>query len=301
MVLPRKLLITGASGFTGRHACSLFCQKGYEVYGMIRRDEKLPEGVQPVVCDVTNAEEVEQVIEAIVPDLLLHLAGQNDVKQSWQQPFRTFQSNSVSTLYLLEAVRNINPACKTLIVGSMLDAKSLVPNHPYGVSKHVQVEIARAYGQMFHLPIIIAKPSNLVGPNQRKGVCGWIANELSQAESDKREVHLTLSSPLANRDFIDVRDAVNAYAMLFQKGLPNGTYEVGSGKETSLQQVAEEFKRISHVPMTFTWESEVVDVQGIADPTALKQLGWIPTRTIATSIEEMVEALRGKRGASSHG
>lgn len=114
-----KLLITGASGFTGQHACNHFVNAGFAVTAVSRKSFGNGQ-VQTELCNLTNKENVSKLIKKVKPDYLLHLAGQNHVGKSWIDPVSSLEANAMLTLYLIEALRQENPACKVVIVGSAL-------------------------------------------------------------------------------------------------------------------------------------------------------------------------------------
>ena len=102
------------------------------------------------------------------------LAGQNHLGLSWNDPVSTLEANFLSTLYLIDALRHENPNCKTVVVGSALqfepnDMSTLT--HPYSFIKTLQVQVAQAWANLYNLHIVIAKPSNLIGPGLSNRVC----------------------------------------------------------------------------------------------------------------------------------
>ena len=71
-------------------------------------------------CDLTDKVSVRNIVKEIKPDYLLHLAGHNHVGESWLHPVSSFEANVLSTLYLIDALREENPSCKIVVVGSAL-------------------------------------------------------------------------------------------------------------------------------------------------------------------------------------
>ncbi|MEI0737902.1 NAD-dependent epimerase/dehydratase family protein [Paenibacillus sp. JTLBN-2024] len=135
----RVIMITGASGFTGGHACRYFAGLGMRVAGIVRQTQALPaiEGVRYYTCDLMDKQKLDELARKIAPDYVLHLGGKNSVPESWADPLLYMETNVLPTLYLLNALRPF-PACRVLIAGTKA-VFSLTPPyrppHPYSLSK----------------------------------------------------------------------------------------------------------------------------------------------------------------------
>jgi GDP-4-dehydro-6-deoxy-D-mannose reductase len=288
VVLNRRILITGARGFTGRHACNYFAETGYEVIGLVRK----PFSEKDVVIetgDLLDKDEVFRIVSKHMPDYCLHLAGINSVPQSWIEPYSTFQANVMSTLHLLEACRLIKPACRTLVIGSALSEA----NHPYAVSKHFQQNLALEWSRIFHSENMIAKPCNLIGPGKSKGFISMLAQKIAQMERIDRSEHIEVSHLGNAREFLDVRDAISAYEIILNRGETNTVYEIGSGKLTSLYETASVFQLLTNVQLSFTETTHKPDeTPRLMNKSPLQELQWTPTINIEASIAETLAYYR---------
>ncbi|MER2170628.1 MAG: NAD-dependent epimerase/dehydratase family protein [Psychrobacillus psychrodurans] len=250
----QKLIITGATGFTGIHACRYFQQAGYEVIGVSRQQSKIENNqVHFESCDLTNKEELTDLIQRNKPDRVLHLAGQNHVPSSWSNPIASLETNTISTAYLLEAIRQQTPNCKVLVVGSALqfDVNDITTlDHPYSLSKTLQVLVAQSWELLYEMNIVIAKPSNLIGPGKSNGVCSILARKVAEMEFLGAEKVLTVNNLLAQRDFLDVRDAVSGYEILFKKGQSGSIHEMNSGLPRYLKEITSSLQAISSIDFT---------------------------------------------------
>lgn len=286
-----KLLITGASGFTGQHACNHFVNAGFSVTAVSRKG--LGNGqVQTELCDLTNKESVGKLIKKVKPDYLLHLAGQNHVGTSWIDPVSSLEANAMSTLYLIEALRQEKPDCKVVIVGSALqfDPQNISTlTHPYSLSKTLQVLIAQSWGVLYNMNIVIAKPSNLIGPGISNGVCSIFAKKIVDMEVNNAERVLEVNNLQAKRDFVDVRDAVRAYEILLIKGESGDIYDIASGDSYSLGEVITGFKAITTID--FEIETKVKDQEeGMVEisPEEIVKLGWKPVLSLKASLKDIL-------------
>ncbi|MCD1162388.1 NAD-dependent epimerase/dehydratase family protein [Peribacillus frigoritolerans] len=282
-----KLLITGASGFTGQHACNHFVNAGYAVTAVTRKNF-VNSQVQTEICDLTNKENVGKLIKKVKPDYLLHLAGQNHVGTSWIDPVSSLEANAMSTLYLLEELRQENPDCKVVIVGSALqfDPQNISTlTHPYSLSKTLQVLIAQSWGVLYNMNIVIAKPSNLIGPGISNGVCSIFAKKIVDMEENNAEKVLEVNNLQAKRDFVDVRDVVNAYEILFDQGKSGEIYDVASGKHNSLANIINHFKSFTNVEFkTKTNNTLLRELHTDINLEKIKKLGWEPIIDLEKSI-----------------
>ena len=132
MVLVSRecMLITGAAGFTGRHACIHFLEKGMRVVALVH--QACPEfaaDIEVIVCDLLDANAVAAVIQQVKPDYVLHLAGANSVPASWRQPLQSLHVNVLGTLHVLDALRDA--ACA--VIGYHFQAESSEGQHPITV------------------------------------------------------------------------------------------------------------------------------------------------------------------------
>ncbi|WP_436376246.1 NAD-dependent epimerase/dehydratase family protein [Cytobacillus sp. BC1816] len=290
-----KILITGASGFTGLHACRYFASAGYNVIAVTRRDISI-DGVKVEQCDLNIKESVLNLIKRVKPQFLLHLAGQNHVGQSWSDPTGTLETNLLSTVFILDALHKECPESKSVIIGSALQIDpsniSAIP-HPYSLSKTFQVLAARAWAELYGLSIVIAQPTNLIGPGKSNGVCSVFANRIAEMENHNAEQILEVNNLYAQRDFLDVRDAVRAYEILFRKGISKEIYPISSGKSQSLGEVAKIYKNMT--PINFkikSFEKSNREDKVRISSEKMNQLGWEPIFSFRTSLEESLNYFR---------
>ncbi|MED1408004.1 MULTISPECIES: NAD-dependent epimerase/dehydratase family protein [Bacillus] len=288
-----SLLITGANGFTGRHACQYFLEQGFRVIPMFQNRSHRREIENGITCDLTNKSEVMKVMKQIKPDYVLHLAGRNSVIESWTSALEYMEINVIGTLYLLEAIKQEAPHCRALVTGSALQAdnmNNLKVSNPYSLSKTMQVIIAKAWGGLMNSNIIIAKPSNLIGPGVSNGICTLLAKKMIDIQSGISEPIIEINSLKDSRDFLDVRDAVKAYHVLLRDGINGKQYNIGSGVKRSLLDVTEQFKGLTHLNFTIkeTGNSGSSSNESLVIED-IKKLGWIPEIQFQQSLQDVLE------------
>ncbi|ANE46088.1 hypothetical protein SY83_07100 [Paenibacillus swuensis] len=299
--MSARLLITGGGGFTGRHACEHFIRRGVQVVPAVRRKSGL---AHEVICDLSRAEETSALLGEVRPDFVLHLAGRNAVPDSWADPAGHLETNLMSTVYVLEAVRRHVPQARVLVVGSMLASPlggKPEPPHPYALSKSFQRAASLAWGHLYQLKLCVAQPSNLIGPGNSAGLCGLIGRRIAALEKGGDPTPFRLSSRTETRDFLDVRDAVNAYETILLHGVTGHTYAVASGLSRSLGDIADGFTALAKVPLPFEVSSPAAGADsnpGAARPVleidtaSLRQLGWSPQIPLAQSLTDILNYYR---------
>ncbi|CAI6043309.1 GDP-6-deoxy-D-mannose reductase [Cohnella sp. JJ-181] len=318
-----RVLVTGAAGFSGRHACERLALEGMEVAAVVSPRASADDGRPPVAgavaelpCDLTDRASVLSLLAQVRPDAVLHLAGRNAVDESWRAPDQALAANLMSTVYLLEGARAL-PGCRTLVVGSMLSprpgedlARSL---HPYGFSKALQVTAALAWHHWYGQPVVVAEPCNLIGPGGSTGICGKIARwaaacELADEAQDAPEPRQSglrqpepfrLSSLDERRDFLDVRDAAAAYAALLRSGASGCSYALESGTLRSLGEVKEAFDLASRVPLRWEIGASGGPSPQPRDASAARAIGWRPEIPFARSIADTLQSERERLAAGN--
>ncbi|QGQ44724.1 NAD-dependent epimerase/dehydratase family protein [Metabacillus sediminilitoris] len=295
---PPKLLITGASGFTGQHACIHFLKAGFDVTGVTRKSSLNGIGINTEYYDLTDNEQVKQLIEKVNPQYLLHLAGKNHVGQTWIDPIYSLEANAMSTAYLLDAIRQKNPSCKIVVIGSALQFNPTVMStltNPYSLSKTLQILIAQSWAVLYNMHIVIAKPSNLIGPGLSNGVCSIFAKKIVDMEENKSERILEVKNAKAHRDFIDVRDAVSAYEILLMMGEPGEVYEIASEKSRSLEEIINMFKSLTTVDFEIKSKMNQIEQQVNIISDKLKKLGWKPAIPFESSLNDILNFYRSNK------
>ncbi|WP_019908794.1 NAD-dependent epimerase/dehydratase family protein [Paenibacillus sp. HW567] len=259
----RRVLITGAAGFTGRHAVAYFREEGAEVTAVIRQpaaDSALfPADVKQHVCDLSDRKAVKFMIEEVQPDEVLHLAGKNSVPESWRDPLLYMETNVMATLYLLDALRS-QPVSRILVAGSGLKFRpglSAGPPHPYSLSKTLEELVSLAWCTLFKQPVLLAEPCNLIGPGPSTGFCSLLAQHIVRSEAaagvTPAPPPFKLSSRHTLRDFLDVRDAVRAYDYILRAGETGRVYRIDSGTQRGLGEIAEQLLAHAAVKVGMDW------------------------------------------------
>jgi len=251
-----RVLVTGATGFVGRHLCEfLNKQKNAEVYGtdLIDHEIEAEFPIKLIECDLMNKDAVESCIKEVKPDLVFHLAAIASVPDAWKNPGKVLVNNTVCQLNILEvlAKNDLRPRVLIVSTGEVYGAVDkndlpideltrLRPNNPYAVSKVSQEFLGYQYFESFRIPVIISRSFNHAGPGQRGDfVVPSFVSQVVDIEHDSKDPIMLVGNLEAQRDFLDVRDVVRAYWDLITNGIPGEVYNVCSGKAVRIKRILE--------------------------------------------------------------
>jgi GDP-4-dehydro-6-deoxy-D-mannose reductase len=297
-----RALITGAGGFVGTHLVKHLAESGDTV---IETDQS-SDGV-----DITDADAVAGLLAETRPEVIYHLAGWADVGGSWAAPTTAFRVNAEGTLNVLLA--SVKSGVERVLVVSSADVYGAVAEHdlpivettplrpvsPYAASKvaadflGLQAFLGRGLG------VLRVRAFNHLGPGQTdKFVASALASRIAHNEIDGTDV-LPIGNLSARRDFTDVRDVVRAYRMLVTDGTPGEVYNVCSGSDSAVQELAEMLLSGASRPMRFETDDSLlrpVDVPVLrGDHTKLTDAtGWEPNIPLAQTLADLLDDWRAR-------
>jgi GDP-4-dehydro-6-deoxy-D-mannose reductase len=300
--LPRpsehvKVLVTGASGFVGRHLVRELLQEDSAEIVAGSLDGVPAPGLESslewVPMDVTSGDSVRSAVASCRPDRVFHLAGQSSVGQSFDAPLETWEINATGTLRLLDALQRECGTAPRLLVISSAEVYGRVPEEeqpihesdprgpltPYGSSKAAAELCALQFGEVGVVDSVIARSFNHIGPGQdSRFVLPSIARQLVKMGRGEAEPVLKVGNLDVRRDFLDVRDVVRAYVWLMEKGASGEMYNVCSGEDHSLRAIIEYMVKLSETGARIEEDAGRIRPADIpllvGDPSRLRALGW---------------------------
>ena len=304
-----KALITGMNGFVGKNLINLLLNENIEVIGLDLNTSNDPRLVQYAV-DINDLENIQKIIEQTKPDQIYHLAAPAFIPDSYTNPQKTFKSIIEGTVNLLEIIRNKSPESKFLYVGSSEEyglyngvpfSEEMIP-YPctaYGSAKAAASIICYQYSQFYDLNIVRTRSFNHIGPGQSpRFVCASIAKQIAELEKDGGN-KISLGNLSTSRDFLDVRDVVQAYYKIMHlKDNSGELYNICSGRQVTIEKVISIFLKNTYINESLIIESETQyrkfdNIQICGDNTKLiRQTGWGEAYQIEQTIKDTLDFWR---------
>lgn len=265
-----RALITGIGGFAGQHLARRLAQLGHDIWGTLRPGRSVPpRGIAAdhlIATDIEDAEQVEVAVRRARPDAVFHLAGLTFVPQSLADPTAAFHANVLGTLQVLAAIKQHASSCRVVIVGSgdaygRVEASELPvretcpwrPVSPYAASKAAADLVAYQWSQAPGLDILRVRPFNHVGPGQRaEFACADFARQLVEIERGRRAPRLSVGNLDAVRDFSDVRDIVDGYVAVYERGVKGEAYNLCSEAGRSIRSMLDDLIALTGVQVEVT-------------------------------------------------
>ncbi len=313
-----RVLITGITGFAGSHLAEYCLARGdVEVFGTARWRSRM-DNVQQIVdqitlidCDLKDSVAVRHCLTEARPDYIFHLAAQSFVPTSWKAPVETMTTNVVGQINIFEAMRElrlesrVQLACSSEEYGMVYEdeipikeSNPLRPLSPYGVSKVAQDLLGYQYHESYGLFTVRTRGFNHTGP--RRGdvfVSSNFSRQIAMIEKGKQEPVVKVGNLEARRDFTDVRDMIRGYWMALESGEPGEAYNIGSGKDITIQSMLDILLSFSTIDIEVRQDPERMRPSDVlvlrADNTKFCTLtGWKPEIPLEKTLEDLLNYWR---------
>lgn len=301
-----RVLVTGASGFVGRHVVACLQEAGDEVAGTCWGECANLPSVELHELDLGDRPGFERLLAAFRPDAVVHLAGLSHVGRSWGHLPEYYTVNVAGTENLLRAARGTRGAdgapprviiaSSAEVYGAVPEAEQplgeervLSPGTPYALTKAACERLALALAGE---SAIVVRSFNLIGPGQAKiFALPSFAAQLAEIRAGRSEPVLAVGNLAARRDFVHVGAAARAFALLVRQGEPGTVYNLASGEERSIAQALDRLIEVSGLDVRLAPDPErmrpVDQPLLVGDPGRLRALGWAPTPDFDAAIHEL--------------
>lgn len=297
-----KIAVTGADGFVGRHLCALLHERGDQPLELLGpRREGHPAGASGAPVDVTDAAAVASALSDSSLDAVIHLAGFSSVGKSHEAPGAAFAVNAVGTVNVLRAVRGK----RVLVIGSgemygavapgtrAAEDHPLRPLSPYAASKVAAEVAALQFHRSYAADVVCVRPFNHLGVGQDPAFAvPTFAAQIAQIKRGRAEPLVRVGNLEPVRDFSHVRDVVEAYRVLVERGRSGEAYNVCSGLGQSIRALLDEMIALAGVQAQVEVDParvRPVELPSlVGDPSKLMALGWQPHRTAKDALAEVL-------------
>ncbi len=305
VTLPRRLLVTGRSGFVGEALSQLLAQT--------------PQGQRWVLADIAadldlrDPSATTRLVETVRPDAVIHLAAQSAVPESFRDPETTLQINLVGTLHLLQALDSVGFKGRLLYVGTgevyglvpeselpVAETRVPHPRNPYAVSKLAAEALCWQWHASKGMDVVLARPFNHIGFGQSdRFAVSDFARQVAAIKRGGRPPVIRVGNLDVTRDFTDVRDVIGAYLALLDRGESGEIYNVCSGTEQSLRSLLEQLIALGKVEAQI--ETEHARMRPAEQPRMcgdgakiFRATRWRSTTPIAASLQGALQFWEGK-------
>ncbi len=310
-----KYLITGFSGFVGRHFVEYLenhekdcLVKGLDIQSpdfKLDHYKNIKIGFENI--DLLSKDQVEYIIQEFQPNYILHLASFSSVAYSWRDPVQSFQNNTNIFLNLIDAVRKLSKGTRVLSIGSseeygnvnedlsLKEDHKLDPVSPYAVARISQEYLSRVYVNGYGLDIVLTRSFNHIGPMQNDiFVVSSLAKQLVEIKkSGKNKGRLVTGDVSIVRDFTDVRDVVHAYYLLLKNGKKGHIYNVCSGIGLSIKDIIDIMAKQLNVEVDINIDHRLIrpaDNRKIigSNEKIKREIGWQNNIPLEQSLKDII-------------
>jgi len=294
----KKVLITGAEGFIGRHLIDALLGYRTEIHGIYFK--KLNKNISGKVfwykVDIRNKEKLRQLVQKIKPDFIFHLAALLVKGDKPKEINQIIETNLVGTSNLLQALEGIKFS-KLIFLGSgdeygqnkapFRETQTPLPQSAYAFSKTAAVNLCLTYSRTLNYPIVALRPSVVYGPGQKSKM--FIPSLLNTLLKNKP---LEISGGEQTRDFLYVDDLIKAILVAAMSNVKGEIINIGNGKSYQLKVIIEKAKKLigSKSKITFTpYRQKEIMNYSFNISKAKKLLNWQPHYTLDSGIEKTIE------------
>ena len=293
---PKTRLVTGDKGFVGS-----LCMKAWP--SAIGLSELA--GASIDICDKVA---LRHALSNTELNEVIHLAGISFVPDAVADPLRTYQVNFLGTLNLLECLRDVGFSGRFIYVSSgdayglvqtsqlpVKETVPLAPRNPYAVSKAAAEALCYQWSQTSGFEVIVARPFNHIGPGQsERFALSDFARQIAAMRHTDAIKKLFVGNIEVTRDFLDARDVVRAYDMLFENSLNANVYNVCSSQEYLLSDLVRRLIKISGVDIAIEvdaprWRPAEQSRMVGSNAKLMDATGWTPVIHLDETLLQIYE------------
>jgi UDP-glucose 4-epimerase len=298
-----RVLVVGGAGFIGSHLYDGFVANGDEVCVIddlsSGRISRLPEGVEFYRESMLNATRLLELITALEPELICHLAAQVDVRVSVSRPGKDAELNILGTVNLLEAARVVGARVIFSSSGGAIygedapvptpESTLASPSSPYGVAKYCAEQYIGLYNRLFGTEHAVLRFSNVYGPRQGSaGEAGVVS--IFCANGIQGNPLTIYGDGKQTRDYLYVADCVAAFMAAAEYG-KSGTWNIGTGVEVNVMELAELATELTYSGSRLAFAPARIGElsrSALNCERAARDLGWRSATSLADGVTAVI-------------
>jgi len=299
-----RVVVTGGTGFLGRHVARQMSDEGAEVFALGRAD-----------YDLRERSQIDAMLRELRPDAVVHLAAVvGGIGANQAEPGRFFYENALMGIELLEACRRAAVA-KVLVAGTVCAYPETLPlpfrerdlwsgypeetNAPYGLAKRMLLVQAQAYREQYGCNVVYLLPTNLYGPGDHTAlatshVIPAMIRKFSTAVATGAPVVQLWGDGSPTREFLHVSDAARGFALALRNYDAAAPVNLGSGDEISIRDLADLVAELIGFTGRVEWEHERPNGQPrrrLDTTVAREQFGFEATIALRDGIRETIASM----------
>lgn len=311
----KKILITGVCDFVSRYFLK-YLNNILEKYLVVGVDisAECPykyDFLKYQQLDIKDRVSFKKLLLQEKPDYIVHLASLSSVSQSWEHPVESFCNNTNIFLNIVESIRELKLNTRVLSIGSseeygnypaskmpLKEDFALLANNPYSIARVSQEMLSQLYAREYGVDIVMTRSFNHIGPYQRKCfvVSSFVKQLVEISKGNQKQIHVGNIEII--RDFLDVRDVVDAYYKILINGQTGEIYNVCSGNGVKLKNIIDEVSnQLSIKPEIMINTSKIRPTDNmciIGDNSKLKgELNWNIQYNLGETLKDMINYYMG--------
>lgn len=305
-----KALITGGAGFIGSHIAKKLIDNNIDVHIIDDLSTGSLENIPFIehqnihIKSISNYEYVKNLIKNNDFTYVVHLAAMVSVVETIEKPIKSNEVNIDASVKLLEFIRKYNPniqkfvfASSAAVYGKLKGLPKSIdsqvnPLSPYAIQKYSSEQYTKMYNQLYNIPTVSLRFFNIFGPRQNPtSDYSGVISILNRKFSEKQKFTF-FGDGEQTRDFVYIDDLIQAFWLVLNNDKANGKiFNVGTGKQTTLNEIFEVFQENYNYIIPFEYKEERKgDIKySYADITKLESLGYNPKYTISDGIKEYLQ------------
>ncbi len=301
-----KILVTGGAGFIGSHIVDRYIEEGFDVIVIDNlstgKKENVNKKAKLYIGDITKRKFVEKVFLKEKPEIINHHAAFNNFPKSFIYPKKDALVNIFGTLNLILAAKKVGSVKKIIYASSggltyginckipVKEGQLPDPVGPYAISKYAAELYIKAYSKRIGYEYTILRYANVYGPRQdpskKVGIVSILIDKVMKGKNPRIR-----GSGKQTRDFVYVKDVAEANLKAIKYG-NNDIFNIGSGKETSIEELFEIIKKILKKPYLKLLHKPAIEGDErrfcMDISKAKKKLRWKPKYSLKKGITETI-------------